>query len=262
MARVFSFIGGRMQSNWFVINTKREYAKIRLFCFPYAGGSAQVFHGWERHLPEDIEVVCIQYPGRANRLHDPLIDDCAGMVESLVNEIQPLLDKPFAFLGYSMGALVSFELANALRERGNFHQIFHFLCAFKAAHLCKADLERYRLSDDDLKQELLKLGGLNAQLLRDDDFMSFILPIIRSDFHLVDKYDGKFAGKLRSNALVIYGSDDHSMTPEDALQWESLISGQVRFREIKGSHFFINTHTHELLSIVGQELRALASAYL
>lgn len=251
-----------MQSDWFVINTKREYAKIRLFCFPYAGGSAQVFHGWEKQLPEEVEVVSIQYPGRANRLQDSLIDDCASMVSSLGDAIRPLLDRPFVFLGYSMGALISFELANLLRERGVTNQLFHFLCAFKGAHLCRTDVKRYRLSDDDLKQELVKLGGLNAQLERDDDFMNFILPIIRSDFHLVDKYDGKLARKLRSNALVIYGSDDHSMTSEDAFQWKSLISGQVRFHEIRGSHFFINTHAHELRSIVGQELRALASAYL
>ncbi|MGH9755029.1 MAG: thioesterase II family protein [Blastocatellia bacterium] len=41
-------------------------ATLRLFCFHYAGGSAQVFHDWPRRLPPSVEMGAIQLPGRGH----------------------------------------------------------------------------------------------------------------------------------------------------------------------------------------------------
>ena len=81
-------------------------AKLRLFCLPHAGGGAWSYRPWGAQLPDHIELVGLQPPGREDRLmHEPIPDvhDLAG---ELATALEPLLDKPYAVFGHSMGAIV------------------------------------------------------------------------------------------------------------------------------------------------------------
>src|SRR6185437_100961 len=95
-------------------NTERVH--LRLFCFYYAGASASIFRSWDAAMPDGVEVVAIQLPGREYRLDEPLLTD-AHEIARLVAEILPL-DKRFVFFGHSMGVFIGFEVARLLRERG------------------------------------------------------------------------------------------------------------------------------------------------
>ncbi|MEV0538159.1 alpha/beta fold hydrolase, partial [Kitasatospora sp. NPDC050463] len=90
----------------------------RLVCFPHAGGSAPYFHPVSRDLSPVLDVLAVQYPGRQERRHEPRITDIADLADALMAEIGPLADRPLAFFGHSMGAVVAFEVALRLRERG------------------------------------------------------------------------------------------------------------------------------------------------
>ena len=67
-------------------------------------------------MPDGIEVVAVQLPGREYRLDEPLLTD-AHEIAGLVTEILPL-DKRFVFFGHSMGVFIGFEVARLLREQG------------------------------------------------------------------------------------------------------------------------------------------------
>ena len=47
----------------------------RLICFPHAGGAANFFFRLSAALQPDVQVLAVQYPGRQDRLDDPLVDD-------------------------------------------------------------------------------------------------------------------------------------------------------------------------------------------
>jgi hypothetical protein len=47
-------------SPWLVRHASRFGPALRLFCLPYAGGSAAVFHGWQSAVPDDVEVCRVQ----------------------------------------------------------------------------------------------------------------------------------------------------------------------------------------------------------
>src|ERR671916_3381117 len=47
------------RSCWVRINCPRPAARVRLFCLPFAGGSANSYWEWPTYLPEDVEVVPI-----------------------------------------------------------------------------------------------------------------------------------------------------------------------------------------------------------
>src|SRR5580693_7148326 len=104
-------------SSWFVRKSQGREIRLRLFCFPYAGGSAAVYREWARYLPSPVEVVPIEYPGRGGRLSEPAFKVLPELLEALHPEIVPLLDIPFAFFGHSMGASVAFELSRILRKQ-------------------------------------------------------------------------------------------------------------------------------------------------
>ena len=100
---------------WIVRFMTNEQARLRLFCFPYAGGGGSAFRAWPDYLSPEIEVCAIQPPGRETRLHTPPITSMDSLLSDLGPAITPYLDRPFVFFGHSMGALISFELARWLR---------------------------------------------------------------------------------------------------------------------------------------------------
>ena len=94
---------------WIVRSNPNPSARLRLFCFPHAGGGALAIRNWSRQLPSDIEVLVVQPPGREERIGEPAFDRLAPLVEAAAAALAPYLDLPYAFFGHSFGALVAFE---------------------------------------------------------------------------------------------------------------------------------------------------------
>jgi medium-chain acyl-[acyl-carrier-protein] hydrolase len=89
-------------NNWVISPEKRPSAALKLFCFPYAGGSPSAFRNWGEALDAEIEVSWIQLPGRGSRLREKPFDAMAELAPALAAGIAPLLDRQFAFYGHSI----------------------------------------------------------------------------------------------------------------------------------------------------------------
>jgi surfactin synthase thioesterase subunit len=75
--------------NWFRVVPARERARLRLVCFPHAGGSASFFRSWARYLPDTVELAAVCYPGREDRICDPLperMEDLAAPLDEDLDE--------------------------------------------------------------------------------------------------------------------------------------------------------------------------------
>jgi medium-chain acyl-[acyl-carrier-protein] hydrolase len=83
-------------------------ADLRLFCFPYAGGSSLTFRTWASSLPKNIEICPVELPGRGTQMKSPPFTRMEALVTAIAPILLPYLDKPFAFFGHSMGGLLSF----------------------------------------------------------------------------------------------------------------------------------------------------------
>ena len=104
---------------WLAYREVNPRARVRMFCFPYAGGGASAYRGWAGPLPPDVEVCPVQLPGREGRLRDAPFDHPEPLVQALADALQPYFQGlPFVFFGHSMGAMLGFELARELRRRG------------------------------------------------------------------------------------------------------------------------------------------------
>ena len=95
--------------------TPTRQGKLRLICFPHAGGSAGTFRAWSSLLRSDIELFAMQYPGREDRADEAPACQHRGLVAELQQALAPLQDKPCVFFGHSLGGRLA--LATALSAR-------------------------------------------------------------------------------------------------------------------------------------------------
>ena len=92
-------MSGDPSDRWLLRIRERPHARLRLFCFPYAGAGASVFHQWTAVIQEEVEVLLVQFPGRETRFREPLHQRIEPLVEALAPALAPELDRPFAFFG-------------------------------------------------------------------------------------------------------------------------------------------------------------------
>jgi medium-chain acyl-[acyl-carrier-protein] hydrolase len=91
---------------------------MRLFCFPGFCQSSAAFADWSALLPEDIEVVIVERPGRGSRVDEMPLGTINDVVELLMPAIDGILDRPFAFCGLNNGSILMYELTRRLRRHG------------------------------------------------------------------------------------------------------------------------------------------------
>ena len=110
-------------SRWLRTFVPRPDAELCLVCFPHAGGSATAYHDWVADLPDRIEVVAVQYPGRADRLGEPAHTTMSPLADAVVDALEDLVERPYPLFGHSMGAVVAYETAVRLGQRPGPHRL-------------------------------------------------------------------------------------------------------------------------------------------
>jgi len=229
-------------------------SRMRLFCFPYAGGTTAVFRNWPQYLPSEIEVCAIQYPGRGNRFAEPLSEDIVDVMNAVYSDLQPLLKKPFAFFGHSMGALVSYEFARRLQQEKQPEPFQLLVSGCIAPHLRIANEVTYNLPEPEFIAELRSLQGTPAEVLDNADLMQLMMPIIRADFKASQTYNYIPGPPLECSLRAFGGLEDELVSREKVEAWSEHTRGSFRAQMLPGDHFLLNTSALLLTRIIAQEL--------
>lgn len=241
-------------SRWLSPRSLKASSALRLFCLPYAGGSNLTFRGWENALPAGVDVCAIQLPGRGARLHEPLFTRLEPLVRALGDELRPFLDRPFAFFGHSMGALVAFELARHLRATHGLEPAVLFVSADRAPDVPDGRKD-YLLPEDQFVAMLRRLNGTPAEILDNPEALHLLLPILRADYETVQTYEYLPGPPLSSRIRAFSGTRDAGTPQETVAAWGRHTSGSFSLSLLPGGHFFIEEARAQLLTIVAHELR-------
>jgi medium-chain acyl-[acyl-carrier-protein] hydrolase len=239
---------------WVVCFKPNPRAALRLFCFPYAAGAPTIYRGWPDKLWPKVEVCAIQLPGRGSRLSERPFTDLTSLVQSLAEAIRPFLDKPFAFFGHSLGALVSFELASMLKQADELEPLHLFVSGRCAPHLLEDEPVTYNLPDAELIEALRLLKGTPDALLAHPELMELMLPMIRADFQICQTYTYSPRSPLGCPITVYGGLHDPLATREDLEAWQEYTSGAFSLRMVSGEHFFLHSHETLLVQMLAREL--------
>jgi surfactin synthase thioesterase subunit len=230
-------------------------AAVRLFCLPYAGGNASAYHGWRDVAPEHINVCTVEFPGRGSRLgEDPFIR-LAPLVRTLADALLPILDRPFALFGHSLGGLIAFELVRLLRRRGGPLPAHLFISATRAP-TTPSPLPAVRdASLAEMKDYLRTINGTPDAILQDDELMGLLLPVLRADFSVLETYEYRDEPPLRVPLTLFAGAAD-PVVPLSALAgWRRQSRGYRRMHVFPGDHFFLHETGPELLATIAEALR-------
>jgi medium-chain acyl-[acyl-carrier-protein] hydrolase len=218
---------------------ERPAAKVRLLCFPHAGGSATAFMMWHRELPKDIEVRIVQLPGRDERRKEPHRVEMKALVAELVGALAGAHDRFVALFGYSLGAIVAFEYARAIRRIGAGEPEHLFVAARKAPQL-PGDPLSGALSDDDFVREVTRrYEGIPKMILDDPELLSFFLPTIRADVALLESYVYEPEPPLACPITAFGGTTDPNVSKGALEAWRAQTSSRFEAMHVPGGHFFI-----------------------
>jgi medium-chain acyl-[acyl-carrier-protein] hydrolase len=242
--------------SWIAFRKPNPQARLRLFCFPYAGASAAIFRTWSDGLPADVEVCPVQFPGRGTRLQEVPFKRLAPLVQALAQALVPLLDKPFAFFGHSLGALVGFELARQLRRRSGVQPVRLLVSADRAPQLPARHRPIHALPEDEFLAELRRLNGTPGQLLDDMELMQIMLPVLRADFAAYQTYAYAPEPPLDCAISCFGGMQDQRVSRGELEAWRDQTRVPVSLQMFHGDHFFLNTARSLLLPVLAHELRA------
>ena len=242
---------------WIVRLRTSPRNSLRLFCFPYAGGGTAVYRSWGDALPRLVDICPVQLPGREARFREAAFSNVFQLVDALAPAIAPLLDKPFALFGHSMGALVAFELAHKLERDYNLLPESLFVSGRAAPSLALKHPPLNKLPDDELVQALAQLNGINNSVLGQTDLMKLLLPTLRADLALNEEYSYSQRPPLPCPIVVFGGLRDPRADPDDLDAWRDHTSGSFTKRLLEGDHFFINSPQSSFFNVFALELQRL-----
>jgi medium-chain acyl-[acyl-carrier-protein] hydrolase len=248
-------------SAWVLRYRPREQARLRLFCFPYAGGRASIFRPWAEVLPSEIELCSIQLPGREERIREQPYTRLAPLVQALSEAMMPYLDRPFAFYGHSMGALIAFAVALRLRAVSNLQPVALHLAAFRAPQVPSPHSKIFHLPEEVLKA-VLRADGIPAALLQHEEVMQALLPTLRADYEVCDTYEYQEEPPLDCPFYLYGGREDVRVREADMAEWPMHTTATSHFSLLPGSHLFLHTAQDRLLAEIIQHLGiSLASSF-
>jgi surfactin synthase thioesterase subunit len=238
---------------WFPTRKAVPHARLRLFCFPFAGGGVSAFNGWRKDLPEDIDLRPVMLPGREYRLQEQAIDNLPRLVDAIVPAMTPLLDRPFVLLGYSMGARVATEVARRLQQMGRPTPVGLVVGAAQAPR-ARSCLNTDQMTDEQLLKLVLSYDGIPKEYLADRSLMQMVLPILRADFSIIETPGSAEAPRLNC-PVAVWGGTQDSHVPVDTLRhWRDETTGECQTRLFPGGHFFLRGAKDLLLRALRDQL--------
>jgi medium-chain acyl-[acyl-carrier-protein] hydrolase len=231
----------------------KQNSALRLFCFPYAGGSIAIYRGWQQMMPEGVEVCPVHLPGRGTRIKETLVCNLEHLLTELARELSPYLDRPFSFFGHSMGALISFELARRLRIQSGVEPVHLLVSAWRSPDLIDHKRD-YDLPRAEFIEVLRKLNGTPEEILADAEALELLLPILRADFEVVQAYRYREEQPLTCAIKAFAGMRDSGTAPEQMSGWRKHTTGPFSLSILPGDHFFIHQSRMRLITEVANEL--------
>lgn len=230
-------------------------AKFRLICFAHAGGTANAFKSWASLLPEWIDLVAIQFPGRLHRTQEAMPTRMGVLVRELIEGIEPELDLPFAFVGSCTGSLIAYELTQLLQKRELPMPSFLFAASCRAPHMPDRDKPIHGLSDDDLLHELSRLGGTGNSILAHPEMMKVFGPALRCDFELAETYTYRSRPPLMCPIVAFGGDQDPIVLEEELNAWQQHTQIGFTHQTLQGGHYLVEDAAKELCLAITQNCK-------
>jgi len=244
--------GVATRSRWLSCRRPRGAARTRLYCFPHSGGTAGEYLRWADDLP-DTEVWGVNPPGRGGRLDEPPATDLPTLVTSLLNEVD--FRAPYVLFGHSLGGIVAFEVARQLRARGRTGPQRIVLSACPPPHVPRLAPELAELPDEIFLARITDFyHGFLPGVLTDPDLVALVLPALRADVMMLERYQWH-ADTPVDIPLTVVGGDRDVFDPALLAEWRQHTTAECATYRLPGGHFYFREDLNRLLALLHDVLR-------
>ena len=246
-------------SPWIVRRVPRDAAALRLFLLPHAGAGSVIYRDWHTAFPDSVDVCAIEPPGRFARRKEPQITEVKQFARAMAGAIQPYLDVPYAFFGYSLGALMSFECARALRRERGLQPAQLIVAAHKAPQLpCRNPISRAPRPAF-IRELERRYGAFEPAIKTDPEMLDLVVEMMRIDMAMLEDYQYREEERFACPIVAIGGTQDVSLDSSELEAWRAHTSAEFRSFQVPGAHFFLRTHVPQLRALVSEALGPILS---
>jgi medium-chain acyl-[acyl-carrier-protein] hydrolase len=191
-----------------------------------------------------------------NRFAEPPFTALPPLVAALERVLAPYLDRPFALFGHSMGAIISFELARALRAQGPGPALL-IVSGHRAPQLPDRDPPIHQLSQPLFLERLQRFNGLPDEVLQHAELIEVLMPLLRADFQLIETYAYSDAPPLDCPIVALGGTHDPAVNRDELAGWRAQTRRACTIHEFPGDHFFIRGAQTAVVQTLARELASV-----
>jgi medium-chain acyl-[acyl-carrier-protein] hydrolase len=243
-----------LSTGWCVRWRAAPAAGLRLFCLPHAGGGASAYRGWAERLAPGIEVIAVRPPGRETRFREPPFTRVEDLVPELLDAVEPWLDRPHAWYGHSLGALVAFEACRAVRRRALPDPVRLLVSGRVAPHLPLRHPPVHDAPAAEFTERLRRLDGTPREVLDDPRLLAALLPMLRADLAVSERYRYRAEPPLDVPISAYGGLGDAYAHGSEVGAWRRHTTAGCVVRMFPGGHFFPHETVAEVLPAVVADL--------
>ncbi|MGE0221251.1 thioesterase II family protein [Mycolicibacterium sp.] len=217
--------------------------------FPHAGGAAAAYRSFAIALAgRGVDTYVVQYPKRAERLTHQAPDTITELAAELLGAGDWAALGPLRLFGHCMGAVVAFEFTRLAEQRGV--KVRELWASASQAPSTVAGSRPAPTADRDLIADIIDLGGTDARLLADEDFLELLLPAIRADYRAFNNYSCGRDVRIAADIHAIGGREDHRVARDLLRQWDLHTDGAFTFTLFDGGHFYVDAHLGDVAELV------------
>ncbi|ANI40792.1 thioesterase II family protein [Mycolicibacterium vaccae] len=217
--------------------------------FPHAGGAAAAYRGFASALSDQgVDTFLMQYPQRGERLAHPAPETITELAAQMLDAADWARLGPVRLFGHCMGALVGFEFARLASQRGV--TVRELWASASQAPSTVAGSRPVPTTDREMLADIVDLGGTDARLLEDEDFLELLLPAVRADYQAFNRYSCGRDVRIGADIHVLGGLADHRVEQDLLRQWEFHTDAAFTFTMFDGGHFYLDDHRDEVAELV------------
>lgn len=232
---------------WLVRGKGDRATGTRLFCFHSMGVGASLFTRFLIDPPQGYDVFAVQTPGRENRAGEPAADRVEQLVDEIVKQLEPWLDRPFVVWGHSFGGIVAFETIKRLRATGKRLPLTFVVTGTVAPTLIRLWQNREvmlkAVAATNNAEYLISL----SRYVEDVEFIKRILPLMRKDTPLMMNYRHMPEAPLPFPVVAFGARQDDMVYVDEIAPWREQTAAGFELIEVDGDHWFLNRNRELIL---------------